>query len=83
MITEMQKVRRTVTIDAELDRQLRELTTESLSSLVNRAIEAQIRNIRIQELLDDLSRERGPGEPPPSEEQVRAFRHEMAELWLS
>lgn len=83
MITEMQKVRRTVTIDAELDRQLRELTTESLSSFVNRAIEDEIRDIRIQAMLDDINRERRPDEPPPSEEQIKAVRREIAALWLA
>lgn len=82
MITEMQKVRRTVTIDAELDRQLRELTTESLSSFVNRAIEDEIRGIKLQAELNEIHRERFPGEPPPSEEQIKAVEREIAALWL-
>jgi hypothetical protein len=75
----MEKVRRTVTIDAELDRQLRELSDEPLSTIVNRALRAELRHVR----REWMRRNPLPDPGPFRQEEMDEIDRQIAALWES
>ncbi|HWT95723.1 MAG TPA: hypothetical protein VN238_22175 [Solirubrobacteraceae bacterium] len=75
----MEKVRRTVTIDAELDRKLRELSDEPLSTIVDRALRKELKYVRY----DWMRRNPLPEPGPSTQEQIDAVLREIDALWES
>ena len=59
----MTKVKKAVTIDAEVAREARELSDGNLSAMVERALRREIQHVKLGKFLDDYEREFGPFDP--------------------